>query len=1032
MQRSTSKGSQTDLPAESAAVLDDIVEETFQNALHPQPVIPDDVVPPGQLESERVEKLQSRPNSPGVDPRKAMPISGEDAVELGEPLIDGLGTHDGPLHKAPTVHLPSKQVQERHLKEAREKKDHLSINLPGREGGRTADNLSSPGSTEQSAMTPALHDASTDTSPDNEGRYDAEREEKEDAPMTPVELRRSPGELAQQEQHDRVHQAQVEVARNEILKTIPAEAQDDLQSATQPLLENSSDMDVEMKDAPPQSDADPLTKETENMVEDTIEDNTTVQKSGEASASSTTQGPAKTDRRSVVEDSEADNSPAPDASTVNGATVPGSFEGSTNIEINNNAPIIEKAPEPPILEQSKLPLNSAAPESRKDQVAVPERMTTRVSSGAMRHKSVSEILGEIPRPNITSTAERSGTKPTAEANSSQTSNLQSRSPTPQSPVNRSVQIEKLKERERSKLAKVIFAARQKDYAGIPDDDQLNREQSDDYFTSLFLATATSNQRGALDIDKLLETAHKTVSTSNAYAPIQENKTVKILRRIYSLQSSGKWSLRQPKRSEEPQRPKTHWDVLLGEAMWMRRDFRMERRWKMIVAQLLAQDCAEWVNASPEDRKLMQVKASPPRLKSRDVETGEAPAQGEELSEGTVAPEGTMAPKDMNLDGAVDDEDVIPFPDVNPYTIFTYHNEDVVFRMRDSPTARRMLEELPWCDSPLRVPSSEPPTSSDVDPDRSWKRPALPLSKYVDGRMVLKDAEPPRKKPRYEYELEDEDKGPRDTLPPEQNDVALFNPDNKAIRDRIHAGHQFRPPSEFPMPNQTFFENRPSSQWTLQEDDDLRRFVRDYQYNWSLISNILTPKSMFSSGAERRTPWECFERWVALEGLPGDMQKTHYFRTYTSRVDAANRNVQAAANANAPQPNANGQIPPPRRRTTSSVRVERRRNQKHLTLVDAMRKLAKKREGAAQKQQQTAALAATRKPPEVPQQRIYNKTPQELSKIKHEQTEKMRMNVIAMQQRHLEQQRVCSPLISLPPLEMIFTHCFLGTSQTAKW
>jgi chromatin modification-related protein VID21 len=133
-----------------------------------------------------------------------------------------------------------------------------------------------------------------------------------------------------------------------------------------------------------------------------------------------------------------------------------------------------------------------------------------------------------------------------------------------------------------------------------------------------------------------------------------------------------------------------------------------------------------------------------------------------------------------------------------------------------------------------------------------------------------------------------------------------------------------------------------------------------------------------------------------------MQKTHYFRAYNSRVEAANRNVMAQQ---PPQPssNAQGQLQQQRRRTTTSVRVERRRNQKHLTLVDAMRKLAKKRETNVQKQQHAAGLAAMRKAQEVPQQRGPLKTPQQLSKIKYEHEQRLKESQIAYQQR-LEAQR----------------------------
>src|SRR5690606_32826920 len=98
-------------------------------------------------------------------------------------------------------------------------------------------------------------------------------------------------------------------------------------------------------------------------------------------------------------------------------------------------------------------------------------------------------------------------------------------------------------------------------------------------------------------------------------------------------------------------------------------------------------------------------------------------------------------------------------------------------------------------------------------------------------------------------------------------------------------HQFRPPTDHVMPNQSFYESRHPSMWTLAEDDELRGLVREYSYNWPLISTILTSKSMYSSGAERRTPWECFERWINLEGLPADMQKTQYFKTYNNRLEA---------------------------------------------------------------------------------------------------------------------------------------------------
>ncbi|CRK05976.1 hypothetical protein BN1723_001657 [Verticillium longisporum] len=151
-------------------------------------------------------------------------------------------------------------------------------------------------------------------------------------------------------------------------------------------------------------------------------------------------------------------------------------------------------------------------------------------------------------------------------------------------------------------------------------------------------------------------------------------------------------------------------------------------------------------------------------------------------------------------------------------------------MRSSPTANLLLDELPMYGAPLKVPTFDF-SGPEFDPDAHWKRPALPLNKYVEGQMKLLSEGPPRKRGRYEYEEEEEDDEDRvifgeerfkgTNVAPESADVALFNPDLKSIRDRLHASHQFRPPAEYNMPMQSFYESRHASQWTPAEDEELR-------------------------------------------------------------------------------------------------------------------------------------------------------------------------------------------------------------------
>jgi len=317
-------------------------------------------------------------------------------------------------------------------------------------------------------------------------------------------------------------------------------------------------------------------------------------------------GPKEPEKQPEIADSEAEDTPPVDAMDVDATTVKDSFESSTALESGPATspvePEVTDSATKATSEPKKTFATPAASTPRRTPpipAAVPptlERMTTRVASGAMRHKSVSEILGEIPKPNTTSSSERSATK--GDSDSAGNSHSPSRSTTPQSPGTRVRSlVEKAKEKERSKLSTVIFPGRPPKPASndnaVLQNGQPSETSKGDYFMPLFLATASTDKRGVPSLDNLLAAAHKTITTSNAYVPIEENQTAKVLKRIYNLQSSNKWSLRQPKRAPEPVRPTTHWDVLLQEAKWMRTDFREERKWKMITARNLAFACAEW-------------------------------------------------------------------------------------------------------------------------------------------------------------------------------------------------------------------------------------------------------------------------------------------------------------------------------------------------------------------------------------------------------------------------------------------------------
>ena len=608
----------------------------------------------------------------------------------------------------------------------------------------------------------------------------------------------------------------------------------------------------------------------------------------------------------------------------------------------------------------------------------PERMTTRVASGALRHKSVSEILGETPKNSI-STGDRT---PIDKASN----DLHRDDPGPQTPGYGSLvmspdfiglrsRFSELREREkgRSKLSTVVFSRQQPANilrsidGGFGNHANIKRfiEEPKDYLLSLFAAQASSQSPA---LNALLSSAHKTLTTSNHYLDFHEQQDCRIMKRIYQLQNSNRWSLRQLERSVEPQRPTSHWDALLGHMKWMRTDFREERKWKLTTAKNLVDWCAEWVLSPVDRRASLQVRIrKPPRKIPVSIEARTAKevkvAHPFNNDRGSLHPE---SPPEL-ISSAEDDssdamDETLSYVDISragaPAVIFSLAPEDVLFGLDKTPMSDKLLSELPLY-QPWKSSQDILPNSSHNMSDNSWKLPIVPISKFATGKMIIREEGPARKKSRYDYAEKDANEHNRsflasdqiaDPLPPEQDDVGLFSPEFKHIRDRIHAGHAFRPPSEHVMPCQSFFECRQSSQWTWSEDDELRRLVREYAYNWSLISSYLSSPSTFSSGAERRTPWECFERWIALESLPNDMAKTQYFRAYNARLDAAQQTLITQQQAAQQQQGTNTPQMPIRRKTSTPVRVDRRRNNKHLALVHAMQKLAKKKEVAIQKQQ----------------------------------------------------------------------------------
>lgn len=890
-----------------------------------------------------------------IQPAKIASPQPEEGANLStstEELLDQQRTSE----PAKTIHLPPRNVQEENLHEREAEQESKPSQRPAAANPEVA---SSPSSTVDaySASTPQPPQDSPDTSPDSENT--------QIEVQPPKDLQPSPEQQREQEEHDRLLEAQKEIARKQALGDVSTPDEQLKWEEREAAAREASEREAREDGGPePNARAPRESTEAEQMA----------------------------DAMQVDDMSHEDQKPA--ESDAN----PHSKQAET--EVAHDKMVADK----PRAAVDKSKQQSSVVADRRTAspvIARPPRMTTRVSSGAMRQKSVSEILGqERDRSHSTDV-----TPVTRRVHSSE----------PQSPLTQRHAQDDIKPQLRTSLPmhtqrQPRLLSQYRTQANTdPKMEQLEslrgaaEDPDKDYLEPLFRIQAheAPNNTRSHTLPELVKDSKKVLSTEDQFAALHERLDFRMLRRIYQLQNANKWSLRQMEKQAEPEQPFTHHDHMMDEMKWMRKDFKAERKMKKSVCAWLAQRCSEWYHADAQERKLLQVKVKPPSAKQRS----EAPALVPELEHGLES-----ANEDDAAPGTPREGSPVPTTVVIP------------------PELAGAFEDLRKAGKLSKVLSNVPKTGL---LDLAKRHPAEPytiLSKFVEGKVLPKTSQPTKKRSRYDYEDEAEalDAEPsrkrlRDQyqVPAEGTDCALFDPENKPIRDRLHSNNAFRPPSEFLMPTTHFYEYRSGSQWIWEDDQKLRKLAKEYSFNWSLIADEMSLSTRFKSSAERRTPWECFERWVDLESLPADMRKTVYFKTWLNRLNSSQQAADQRYNAQvqaiqqqAAQTGAQAHVP--MRRRTTPTRVEKRRSSRYLWIVDGFRKLAKKREQAAWKQAETARATAARKSQtdnSNPAPRTYRMTPQEFSKKRHERDMQLaeaqrqhRAKIIEAQQRQYQAQR----------------------------
>ncbi|KAM0722037.1 hypothetical protein Q7P37_002963 [Cladosporium fusiforme] len=891
----------------------------------------------------------------------------EDEANFTAATEELLNLEASPQKPAKTVHLPPKDVQEERLREQEAEKRQK----PNGDGGRRLSHLqtqgdlaSSPSSTigAYSAATPMLAQESPDTSPGSESA----RVE------VPQDLRPSPEEQRAKEEHDRQLEAQKEIARREALGDVNTPDDqlrwEEREAAARNAEESAATDDANGPEPDAKEDSEPT--EAEIIAKEKQAEQLAAQNAAAADAS-----------KSDVTMGEAPQLPT------------GSHESDgENITVTPRT----KTSKPAATTQE------TADRAGDSTTTAPSAAEPTPSTAVEKTEATS-----VPEPKAHPTLRK---RSTIEPISPKGTRREPHSPSLAFPTHASRPASRHFHSHTSTTANFTAISNLSTLKGAADDPER------DYLEPLFRIQAhDSGNIKTNPLPDLLRSSTKTLTTEDHFTSTHERGDYRMLRRIYQLQNANKWSFRQMEKCREPPQPVTHHDNMMAEMKWMCKDFRAERKMKKSVCAWLAQRCADWVVASTEERKKMQVKVKPttalPKLAEQDDGMPDLESAGESANEDDGMPTTPKSSGHMPSKLVVDPELL-----------------DHVKELEKAGSLRKALHEVPeW--KPADVDTAAPITK---------------VSKFTQGKVFPKQPHPMRKRSRFDYEDEDELQDQQGSkrlreeiaMPAEDQEIALFHPENKSIRDRLHANNAFRPPSEFQMPSTPFYEFRNGSQWVWEDDQKLRKLAKDYSFNWSLIADEMNLPSSFKSGMERRTPWECFERWVDLEQLPAEMRKTVYFKTWYQRLELSQQAVerryqaQVAAMQQAQQNNTNSTTPAPHmpvRRRTQPTRVEKRKSTRYLWVVDAMRKLARKREAASHKQSESLRAAAQRKAsqqPEATQQRVSIKTPQEWSKARFEldlqlaeQARQRRQKMIeAQQQRNAQMLRAQQGIPNGPPAQ----------------
>ncbi|CAI2186320.1 1507_t:CDS:10 [Funneliformis geosporum] len=689
-----------------------------------------------------------------------------------------------------------------------------------------------------------------------------------------------------------------------------------------------------------------------------------------------------------------------------------SIDNATN-QTSNTAENIQQSQQINIQSQTQ---GDQTIQTKKKRASIPttERMITRAASGAINPKTVDEILKEAERGSSLS----SSTSPTSTT-------------TPRIPIRLNIPQRK-QSFQRTNNNILLSEGRLSSTSTGRIDANLSRS----FDRETIIINFNNNP-----VYKSLQPPKKAITTSEWRVAIEEVKYARVIERIEELKRSGLWSRKQIEPFRDPPRYKTHWDYLLEEMVWMRTDFREERKQKIKTAYVLALAVQDWHMV--EDKSTVCVKrgdlkqrslSTPPSCTLRDTDpfmdiddriliksepedynTNGYVSQDNKWSSSTddvmidveSVDDDSSARIGANQENLKDNDSIKMPPPIAPHVlqslrqkVFNLPQDTLICRLEGSDQQIYEVDSI-FPDLPVYGPPV--PSENDIYFDEIHCYKIMPISKCLWRK-------PPKEKSnKRRYENEDHQQSKRIKLENEEETNDSQYEESILFTSHISFEKQVQIRVNAPKKDQDS-----TAVWYPEDDELLMSLTKKYQYNWDLIADAWNSSRGLITGYER-SPWECYVRWTQKDDMSqfiinhDNESSVNEGPTVETLTDNINDTV-----ALSPYIPGSSTLLNMRQKRDSLKNVQKRditKPRRHSSLAEAMKKAAKKRADSNQKQLQN------RKNHDQPTPINHHvMTPIELSKLKSDQERQLQTALLEQRQAAVLafQSHSRTPMIVRPP------------------